>query len=112
MSARSSPDYYTSFTTRLLKCWDPDEQENWIREKDPVSIKENTYGTDRLGELSAAIFGEEYAGGHGVNLPCCEVAASDFAGTDDVHGSLARLIRMVAGRGLPMVQYCQPSMSK
>ena len=55
-------DNAASFTTRFLRCWDPDEQANWIREKDPISIKENTYGTDRFGELFAAIFGKEFAG--------------------------------------------------
>jgi predicted phosphoadenosine phosphosulfate sulfurtransferase len=59
-------DNAASFTTRFLKCWDPDELANWILEKDPVSIKEN-YGANRLGELSAAIFDKEYAE-HGINL--------------------------------------------
>jgi predicted phosphoadenosine phosphosulfate sulfurtransferase len=54
-------DNAASFTTRFLRCWDPDEQANWIRERDPISIKENTYGTDRFGELFAAIFGREFA---------------------------------------------------
>ncbi len=53
-------------STRFLMCWDPNEQGNWIRKKDLVSIKEN-YGANRLGELSAAILDKEYAE-HGINL--------------------------------------------
>lgn len=32
-----------------LHCWKPGEK--WLREKDPISIKENTFGTDRFHEL-------------------------------------------------------------
>lgn len=32
-----------------LHCWWPGER--WMREKDPIAIKENTYGTDRFKEL-------------------------------------------------------------
>jgi predicted phosphoadenosine phosphosulfate sulfurtransferase len=55
-------DNAASFTTRFLKCWDPAEEGNWIREKDPISRKENIYGTDRFKELFPAIFNKEYAG--------------------------------------------------
>jgi predicted phosphoadenosine phosphosulfate sulfurtransferase len=32
-----------------LECWKPGE--TWMREKDPISIKENNYGTDRFKDL-------------------------------------------------------------
>lgn len=32
-----------------LHCWKPGEK--WLRDKDPISIKENTFGTDRFHEL-------------------------------------------------------------
>lgn len=35
-----------------LHCWKPGEK--WLREKDPISIKENTFGTDRFHELFSA----------------------------------------------------------
>jgi predicted phosphoadenosine phosphosulfate sulfurtransferase len=35
-------DNEASFTTRFLKCWDPDEQANWIREKDELTLNIST----------------------------------------------------------------------
>jgi predicted phosphoadenosine phosphosulfate sulfurtransferase len=55
-------DNATSYTTKFLKCWDPAEQTNWIHEKDPIAIHDNTYGTDRFKELFPAIFSKEFAG--------------------------------------------------
>ena len=42
-----------------LHCWG--EGESWVREKEPNSIKENVFGTDRFGELFDAIT-EHYFG--------------------------------------------------
>ena len=55
-------DNAASFTTKFLKCWDPDCEDEWIHPKDPVSIKQNRYGTDRFKELFPAIFAKEYKG--------------------------------------------------
>jgi predicted phosphoadenosine phosphosulfate sulfurtransferase len=47
---------------RYSYCWDSKEQENWIHEQDPISLKENKYGTERFHELFEAIFKVEFAG--------------------------------------------------
>lgn len=49
----------TSATDQWLMCWG--EGEEWVREKDPISIKENTYGTDRFQKLMEA-FAEQTFG--------------------------------------------------
>lgn len=38
----------TSTENQFLKAWDPAEEDKWIHEKDPISIKENVYNTDRF----------------------------------------------------------------
>lgn len=43
-----------------LKCWH--EGEEWAREQDPISIKENKYGTVRFGKLFGAISKVEFGG--------------------------------------------------
>lgn len=45
---------------RYSYCWNEDERDKWIHEKDPISIKENKYGTDRFHELFEAIFKVEF----------------------------------------------------
>lgn len=50
----------TSTTDHWLNCWDPAEQDKWIHPQDPVSIKENIYGTDRFGDLFSAIAKKDY----------------------------------------------------
>ncbi len=34
-----------------VHCWNPDQESIWMREKSPLSIKENNYGTDRFVDL-------------------------------------------------------------
>ena len=36
------------------------DKDKWVREKDPISIKENTYGTDRFHELFGEIIKQDY----------------------------------------------------
>jgi predicted phosphoadenosine phosphosulfate sulfurtransferase len=55
-------DNAASFVTKFLKCWDPEREADWVHSKDPISIKENTYGTDRFKELFPAIFKKEFPG--------------------------------------------------
>ena len=43
----------TSATESWLNVWG--EGEEWVREQDPISLKENTYGTDRFVKLMEAI---------------------------------------------------------
>lgn len=47
---------------RYSNCWDLKDQEKWIHEHDPISIKENIYGTDRFHELFEAILKVEFSG--------------------------------------------------
>lgn len=48
----------TSTAEPWLNCWK--EGGDWIRDKEPHSIKENTYGTDRFTNLFTAIFEKEF----------------------------------------------------
>jgi predicted phosphoadenosine phosphosulfate sulfurtransferase len=50
----------TSSYERYVKCWDESNKENWVHEKHPISIKENTYGTERFHELFGAIVRKEF----------------------------------------------------
>lgn len=45
----------TSTTEHWLECWSPDAEDRWMRERDPIAITENVYGTDRFGDLFKAI---------------------------------------------------------
>lgn len=44
----------TSSSEQWLKCWDPTREKDWMREREPNSIKENIYGTDRFAEMFTA----------------------------------------------------------
>lgn len=44
-----------------LHCWWPGE--HWMREKDPISIHENVYGTDRFKEMFNAFMSHEFPDG-------------------------------------------------
>lgn len=52
----------TSQEDSWLQCWDPDEKENWIREQDPISIKENVYGTRAFYNLFTKITDHHFKG--------------------------------------------------
>ena len=41
----------TSSKTEWLECWNPDEEDIWMRPKDPISYKENVWGTDRFADF-------------------------------------------------------------
>lgn len=45
---------------RYSKCWDEAEKENWIHEKNEMSIKVNKYGTERFHDLFEKIFEVEF----------------------------------------------------
>lgn len=38
-----------------LHCWDESKKDLWIHPQDPISIKENTFGTDRFHKMFAAV---------------------------------------------------------
>jgi predicted phosphoadenosine phosphosulfate sulfurtransferase len=44
----------TSPDTPWLDCWDESKEEDWIRPRDPISIKENTFNEKRFHEMFAA----------------------------------------------------------
>ncbi len=48
----------TSFRERWLYCWKPGEE--WLREKEPNSIHENTFGTISFKEMFDAFLGVKY----------------------------------------------------
>ena len=45
---------------RYSNCWDESKKDLWIHPKNELSIKENTYGTDRFHELFEKIFAKEF----------------------------------------------------
>ena len=72
----------TSFEQDWLHCWDNAEEHMWMRKKDPISIKENIYKTDRFGELYGKIISTHFpktkiASFGGVR---CEESPARFAG--------------------------------
>lgn len=50
----------TSSESPWLDCWDPEKEPNWIREKDPISIKENTFGEKRFHKMFKSFFKKWY----------------------------------------------------
>jgi predicted phosphoadenosine phosphosulfate sulfurtransferase len=56
----------TSFKNDWLFCWE--EGQTWMRKKDPMSIKVNTYGTDRFKDLFNEIIKQDFAGKKVANL--------------------------------------------
>ena len=46
----------TSNESHFLNCWNPDDEENWLRPKEEISYKENIYGKDRFFDMFQAIF--------------------------------------------------------
>lgn len=56
----------TSKDDSWLNVWGPGEE--WVRDKDPIAVTENTYGTDRFRGLLDAITAQDYAGKRAVAL--------------------------------------------
>ena len=51
----------TSDDEDFLHCWDPElSEDEWMRPKHDISIKENNYGTDRFAELFGRILQTEF----------------------------------------------------
>ena len=55
-----------NFHEGFRELWKPGEK--WIREKDPISIKENTYGTERFVDLFGKILLKEFKGKSACNV--------------------------------------------
>ena len=51
----------TSGGDNWLNCWKAEDEDKWIHPQDPISIKENRYGTDRFHNLFTRIIGVEFA---------------------------------------------------
>lgn len=41
----------TSAEADWLECWNPSEEDKWMRKKEPDAITENVYGTDRFAQM-------------------------------------------------------------
>lgn len=50
----------TSATDHWLYCWDPKEEDRWMRERVPYAYTENVYGTDRFAKLFEKIISVEF----------------------------------------------------
>lgn len=50
----------TSVIEPWLYCWEDGKDDQWVREKEPIAIKENTFGTDRFAELFARYLAVTY----------------------------------------------------
>lgn len=55
-------DNSTSALSPWLYCWNSAAPNEWIRPKEEIAIKENTYNCDRFFGLFKAIFAKEFAG--------------------------------------------------
>lgn len=55
-------DNATSIETATLHCWEDGKESEWLREKDPISIKENNYGVDIFTGIFGAIFRKDFEG--------------------------------------------------
>jgi predicted phosphoadenosine phosphosulfate sulfurtransferase len=52
----------TSFEKNWLQCWEVGKEEEWMRKKEPDSLKENIYGTDRFTLLFDAVVTQHFPG--------------------------------------------------
>ena len=50
----------TSNKDHFLNCWNPDEEEQWLRPKEDIALKENVYGKDRFFDMFQAILEYHY----------------------------------------------------
>ena len=59
----------TSTVEHWLMCWNPEDEHRWMRPRETYSLHENVYGTDRFGEMFAAILAHHYP-----DTPTCYLA--------------------------------------
>ncbi len=52
----------TSTQEHWLRCWAPEDEDRWMRQKETYSIKENVYEVDRFVGLFGAIIKRDFAG--------------------------------------------------
>lgn len=58
----------TSVTENWLDCWNPEKKDLWMHEMDPISIRENKYGTVRFQHLFDKIMEIEFNGIKSCNI--------------------------------------------
>jgi len=58
----------TSGGDNWLNCWRSEDEAKWIHPQDPISIKENRYGSDRFSRLFNNIIGVEFAAQKTANI--------------------------------------------
>lgn len=58
----------TSYTDEWLMCWSPENEGNWLHEKNPKAITENVYGTDRFHDLFTKIVNYHFKGKSVANI--------------------------------------------
>lgn len=56
----------TSTIEPWLHCWEPGRE--WVREKEPISIKDNRFGVDRFGGMFNAFADHHFQGGPYINI--------------------------------------------
>ena len=68
----------TSTEDDWLWCWNPEEE--WIRDKDPIAVKENRWGVDSFHDLLKEILKQEHPEGHAIDLTGmrCEESPARF----------------------------------
>jgi predicted phosphoadenosine phosphosulfate sulfurtransferase len=59
----------TSTVEHWLQCWNPEDEERWMRPRETYSVHENVYGTDRFSKMFSAIIKKEYP-----DTPTCYIA--------------------------------------
>lgn len=65
----------TSAYEQWLHCWDPANEERWMRPKDPISIHENNYRTDRFKSMFTGVMRKTLPeGGAGLTGMRCDEA--------------------------------------
>ena len=52
----------TSTVDHWLQCWNPDDEQSWMRPKEPNAITKNVYGTDRFSKLFERILSVDFSG--------------------------------------------------
>lgn len=59
----------TSHLDQWLNCWEIGKEDQWMREKEDIAIKENIYGTDRFGVMFEKFFQVQFP-----NQKACYIA--------------------------------------
>jgi predicted phosphoadenosine phosphosulfate sulfurtransferase len=58
----------TSYGEPWLYCWDPAKEGEWMRPKEDIAIKENTFGVERFHELALEVMKQTFPGEKTANI--------------------------------------------